>query len=504
MKSYLTACLIAFAVAVISTPLVRRWALRIGAVSAGGGRHINVRSVPRLGGLGLALAWVLPVVGMALTPAANIALRPGEAVELVGLVVGAALLCLVGALDDAKGVKAPIKLAVQVGGASIAFACGFRIDAVQLPFVGALSMGAFGFPVTLLWIVGVTNAVNLIDGLDGLAAGVAFFAALTSFVIASLSGSAFVALTMAALMGALIGFLFFNFNPARIFMGDSGSYFLGFVLATTSLGAQQKASTAVSLLVPILALGLPIFDTLFSMFRRVIERRPIFAGDRGHVHHRLLEIGLTHRRAVIFLYGVSLVLAAGAIAVSLGRRWQIGFALLAVTLVFVGLVRFLGYFDYLHFRRRQKSRLRDSVTESLRRLVPELLLSAGGAATEVETFALIQRLTMASSVARAELFAGKTLLRAWASEGAEQGGRDWVEVSFPLGSDDAATSTLKFSWPSDSEDPSPQSDVLLQIFVDQLALALARVGSDYAPARDLHATDISDTQPVVASLARNS
>ena len=160
-------------------------------------------------------------------------------------------------------------------------------------------MGVFALPVTVLWIVGVTNAVNLIDGLDGLAAGVTFFAAFTSFVIASISGSVFVALTMAALMGALVGFLFFNFNPARIFMGDSGSYFLGFVLATTALaggGLQQKASTAVSLLVPVLALGVPIFDTLFSMFRRVLERRPIFSADRGHVHHRLLDIGLTHRR----------------------------------------------------------------------------------------------------------------------------------------------------------------------------------------------------------------
>src|SRR3954452_19382713 len=133
-------------------------------------------------------------------------------------------------------------------------------------------MGVFALPVTVLWIVGVTNAVNLIDGLDGLAAGVTFFAAFTSFVIASISGSVFVALTMAALMGALVGFLFFNFNPARIFMGDSGSYFLGYVLATTSLaGSLQKESTAVALLVPIVALGIPITDTLFAMVRRFVE-----------------------------------------------------------------------------------------------------------------------------------------------------------------------------------------------------------------------------------------
>ncbi len=183
-----------------------------------------------------------------------------------------------------SGLRAVYKLLAQVAVAVGAFALGFRIEAVFLPFIGTLQMGVFALPVTLLWIVGITNAVNLIDGLDGLAAGIAFFAAFTSFVVAFLSGSAFVALTMATLMGALVGFLFFNFNPARIFMGDSGSYFLGYLLATTALagGVQQKASTAVSLLVPVIALGLPIFDTLFSMVRRLLRAAAhLLAGSRA-------------------------------------------------------------------------------------------------------------------------------------------------------------------------------------------------------------------------------
>src|SRR5262249_3320778 len=154
------------------------------------------------------------------------------------------------------GVRAMHKLFVQLAVAVIAFACGFRIEAVSLPLLGDLSMGIFALPVTALWIVGIVNAVNLIDGLDGLAAGVVFFAALTNFVVASIYGSVLPAVLMAAMLGAVVGFLFYNFNPARIFMGDSGSYFLGYVLATMSLfGSLQKTSTAVSLLVPVLALG---------------------------------------------------------------------------------------------------------------------------------------------------------------------------------------------------------------------------------------------------------
>src|SRR6478735_6018304 len=341
MKSYVVACLIALVLSVLATPLARLFALRIGAVSVPGGRHVHGRTVPRLGGLGLMVAWAAPVIGLSLRdPMISRAIH-GHRLQMVAIVVSAVVVCAVGAFDDARGVRPLFKLGAQVLLACFAFACGIHIQAIELPVVGYLSMGVFALPVTVVWIVGVTNAVNLIDGLDGLAAGVSFFAALTSFVIASISGSVPVAMMMAALMGALVGFLFFNFNPARIFMGDSGSYFLGFVLATTALaggGLQQKASTAVSLLLPILALGVPIFDTLFSMFRRVLERRPIFSADRGHVHHRLLDIGLTHRRAVIFLYGVSSLLAAGAIAVSLGRSWHVGLALLSVSLVFVGFV----------------------------------------------------------------------------------------------------------------------------------------------------------------------
>jgi len=472
---------------VLVTPLVRRLALRIGAVSTPGGRHVNGRAIPRLGGIGLAFAWAVPVVALALRDPMVMRALDHRWLQVLTVVGGGAAICTVGALDDVRSVRSLYKLAAQVFVAIFAFVCGFQIQAIQLPLFGTLQMGVFALPVTVLWIVGVTNAVNLIDGLDGLAAGVTFFAAFTSFVIASISGSVFVALTMAALMGALVGFLFFNFNPARIFMGDSGSYFLGFVLATTALaggGLQQKASTAVSLLVPVLALGLPIFDTLFSMFRRVLERRPIFSADRGHVHHRLLDIGLTHRRAVMFLYGVSSLLAAGAIAVSLGRSWHVGLALLSVSLVFVGLVRFLGYFEYLHFRKRQRARLRDPFTENLRRVIPRLIVSLSRAPSEDAALDILGRLTTETTMQCVEVLAPAEIqsrTRSWRAPGADCTSRDLTEVSFPIGPGADAIASLRFRWSCEMEDPAPQVDMMLQILVDELSGVLLAFESNLLP-----------------------
>jgi len=487
MKSYVVACLVSLLLSVLVTPLVRRLALRLGAVSTPGGRHVNGRAIPRLGGIGLAFAWAVPVVVLALRDPLLMRALGGRWLQIATVVVGGAAICAVGALDDVRGLRSLYKLAAQIAVAIFAFVCGFQIQAIQLPLFGALQMGVFALPVTVLWIVGVTNAVNLIDGLDGLAAGVTFFAAFTSFVIASISGSVFVALAMAALMGALVGFLFFNFNPARIFMGDSGSYFLGFVLATTALaggGPQQKASTAVSLLVPVLALGVPIFDTLFSMFRRVLERRPIFSADRGHVHHRLLDLGLTHRRAVMLLYGISSLLAAGAIAVSLGRSWHVGLALLSVSLVFVGFVRFLGYFEYLHFRKRQRARLRDPFTENLRRVIPGLIVSMSKTSSEEGAMAILERLTTETSISCVEVLSrsgARMPARCWTATGADCARRDLVEMVFPIGSESTAIASLRFRWSSDMEDPAPQVDMLLQILVDELSGVLLEFGSNLLP-----------------------
>jgi len=334
-------------VTALLTPVARRIALAIGAVDEPGARRVHARRVPRMGGIAIVLGFFAPLfVLLALrTHSAVIFFSNARAAE--GLVAGSVLIVGIGLLDDIRGVGAKSKLFAQMAAATIAFLCGMRIDSVDLPWVGTLTFGWFALPATIVWVVGIVNAINLIDGLDGLAAGVAFFACLTNFAIAGLTGNLFISLITASLGGALVGFLFHNFNPARIFMGDSGSMFLGFILASASLlgVGTQKSPTLVAIVVPILALGLPIADMLFTIARRFLSRRSIFVADRGHIHHRLLDLGLTHRRAVLSLYMVSVTFTALALMVYLGRSWQIGAALFALTVLLASIVRFARHLN---------------------------------------------------------------------------------------------------------------------------------------------------------------
>ena len=310
---------------------------------------------------------------------------------------------------------------------------------------------------------------------------------MVGFVVAVLSGTIMVALLMAAVLGAVIGFLFYNFNPARIFMGDSGSYFLGYLLATTSLlGSMQRASTAVSLLVPILAMGVPIFDTLFAMVRRFLERRPIFSPDRGHVHHRLLDMGITHRRAVLILYGLSTVFTAAAIGVSLGKSWQIGVALVVLSVVLIGFVRFAGYFEYLHGARRQKARIRSRDAELLRGILPDVPMLFSSASAEDEVWTALQTVIERTNLDTVSLLTpadGKSAARVWARKENAASPNERVTARYPIGRESSARAALKFAWTTDDGQVSAQSEILLQVIVDVLSTALVRVGSEYAPAR---------------------
>lgn len=378
MRTYLAAFFMALVVAGCLTPLVSRLAQRLGATSHPGGRHVNDLAIPRLGGLALSTATLSPMVALFIVDSEVARIVRDWKTSALALVAGGTFMCLVGAWDDVRGLRAWPKLLAQVIAAGLAYACGFRIDGLLIPLFGPVSLGALAPVVTIIWIVGITNAVNLIDGLDGLAAGVVFFAAATNLIVALLSGpklgAVFVCLLMASLMGSLLGFLFYNFNPARIFMGDSGSYFLGYTLALTSLLSPiQKASTAVSLVIPVLALGLPIFDTLLSIARRWLARRPVFSADRGHIHHRLLDMGLTHRRTVVILYGITFLFAGFAIATTIGRAWVAGMAVLGASSVLFGLVRFIGYFDSSQQAVRLSQHAYDTLTDQLRRALPELV-----------------------------------------------------------------------------------------------------------------------------------
>jgi len=316
---------LALAVGYLLTPVVGRLAGKLGALDIPDTRKLHTQPVPRLGGLAVYFAFL----------AGLLAFGPGGR-EIWGLVVGASLIVVLGTLDDIYDLPAKVKLAGQVAAAAAVIPFGLQVEFVTNPLNGGLiHLGWLGIPVTVFWLVAVTNALNLIDGLDGLATGTAVIAAATLAAVAWTEGQT-AAVALALIVGAAaLGFLRHNFYPAKIFLGDSGSMLLGFVLAATAVIGLTKSATALSLIIPILILGIPLFDTTFAVVRRCYRRRPIFNPDRGHLHHRLLDAGLTHRRAVLVVYGVDAVLGASAILLTVLSTDQgvVLLVLLAVTLL---------------------------------------------------------------------------------------------------------------------------------------------------------------------------
>ncbi|NNF67982.1 MAG: undecaprenyl/decaprenyl-phosphate alpha-N-acetylglucosaminyl 1-phosphate transferase, partial [Gammaproteobacteria bacterium] len=234
-------------------------------------RKIHNEDTPRVGGIAIVIAFYLPLVGLFAVNSVTGAFFTEDTTLAVGLLLGALPIVLLGLYDDLVGAGAVEKFAVQLAVAIGLYGIGFRIEIISMPLDQTLSLGIFSLPVTILWIVGLINALNLIDGLDGLAGGVAVFAAATIFAVAFAHGNLLMMLFMATLAGAVLGFLYFNFNPATIFMGDTGSLFLGYVIAVTSLQTSTKGAATVALLTPVLALGLPILDTAIAFIRRMLR-----------------------------------------------------------------------------------------------------------------------------------------------------------------------------------------------------------------------------------------
>lgn len=341
-----TAAAVTFAL----TPIVRRFSLGAGIVDRPEGRKVHTSDIPRLGGVAIAGGLL---AAAALQGAGEMLLgwRPALTAggpQVLGCLGGMLIVFATGLVDDVRGLSAGQKLAGQVAAASVLIASGVRIDFIGNPFGGLLMLGLLSVPVTAVYIVAFTNVVNLIDGLDGLAAGVSAIGAVTMLVLA-LQGNQFAAAALAAaLIGACAGFLRYNFHPASIFMGDSGSMLLGFTLAAVSLLGVMKSVAAIALLVPLLILGVPIFDTASAIIRRIRHKRPIQEADRGHIHHRLLGRGFDQRQTVLIIYVWSAALGVGAYAM----RWAatpvklFTFAVLAGLSVFMAY--WLGLFDMAH------------------------------------------------------------------------------------------------------------------------------------------------------------
>lgn len=296
----------ALLISLLSMPLVIKIARYVGAIDQPNERKVHNRAMPRLGGMAIFLAFILCMLFLVKLSG-----------PMQGVVYGAVIIFLVGMVDDIHPLKAKIKLLGQIAAAGLAIYYGVVVQFVTNPFNGLLDLGLFSIPLTLLWIVGITNAINLIDGLDGLAGGVSAIAAATMGIVAFKQGQFEVALTAFILVAAIVGFLPYNFYPARVFMGDSGSNFLGFILGCLAIMGTAKSAALISLFIPIVILGIPIFDTFFAIIRRINNRVPIFSPDKDHLHHRLMAMGMSHRRSVVMIYGISAFFAAIAVTMTM-------------------------------------------------------------------------------------------------------------------------------------------------------------------------------------------
>ncbi len=304
------AMVVAGIVAFLTTPVVRVLAQKIGAMDVPkDARRMHDHPIPRMGGLAIFLGFLLTVI-----------LFAELTTQLCGMLLGAVIIVILGIFDDIYSLSAKFKFIVQIVAALIAVGAGNMIEVLSNPNVFSSNpyweLGWLGWPITVIWIVAITNAVNLIDGLDGLACGVSTISSISMLVIALVLGEGDVAILLAALAGGCVGFLPYNLNPAKIFMGDTGSTFLGYVLAVVSIQGMFKMYSVISFVVPFLMLGLPIFDTASAFIRRIAKGQNPMAPDRGHVHHRLIDMGFSQKQAVAVLYVISAILGLSAVVLT--------------------------------------------------------------------------------------------------------------------------------------------------------------------------------------------
>lgn len=340
--------IIAFILAVLTsfviTPYTMRLAKKVGALDIPEKRKVHKKPIPRLGGIAVIVGFFVSVIYLlVILNWENVDICDGQEyiLKLLGFFIGIILLGITCFIDDAKGLPSIVKLVVQIISAVIVCMCGIRIENINLPFLSGEFNSAFLYIITVCWIVGVTNAINLIDGLDGLSSGVSLVSCVSLILIFTMNSSPLLAtILITALAGAILGFLPFNFNPAKTFIGDVGSNFLGFCLAVISILGVAKTYTALVLVAPIIILGLPIFDTLFAIIRRIIKGKSLKAvlqPDRGHLHHRLMDKGYTQRQSVIILYVLSATLGLFTIVLLESGIWKaLSFALLVIVLIGVG------------------------------------------------------------------------------------------------------------------------------------------------------------------------
>ena len=344
------ALLVALVVSFLMTPVVKTFAYKVGAIDVPkDARRMHKVPIPRLGGLAIFIGFMVSILLFAeITP------------ELQSILLGAVIIVVLGVVDDIMALPAMLKFVVQIVAALIPATHGVRILAFSNPNVFSENLywvlGGLSIPFTVLWIVAITNSVNLIDGLDGLANGVSAISATTMLVIALASDQSAVAVVLAALVGACVGFMPYNMNPAKMFMGDTGATFLGYILATMSIQGLFKYYAVISFVVPFLILGLPIFDTTFAFIRRIAHGQSPMHPDRSHIHHRLIDMGLNQKQAVATLYVISAILGLSAVVLTTGGEQKAMLLFLALCIVAVVAARVV-------FPKEVKEELREELDE---------------------------------------------------------------------------------------------------------------------------------------------
>ncbi len=319
--------LTAFFISLLATPIIIKVAHHVGAIDVPTDeRRVHKSPIPRLGGLAIFISVMISLLIFIDLPTT----------KLLGIVIGSLIIVLMGFIDDIQPIKAKYKLMVQILAAFVLIFSGIRITGISSFFNLEQTIyldGAIGLIISVLWIVGITNTLNLIDGLDGLAGGVASISALTLAYVAFVNGRIEIAIITLIIAGASIGFLPYNFNPARIFMGDTGALFLGFILAAISIEGTLKSAAAIAFFAPVLALGIPIFDTFFSIVRRLAKGQHPFEADKGHLHHRILEMGFGQKRTVLTLYLINTLLGVGGILLLKKHYFQMSIAIIVAAIL---------------------------------------------------------------------------------------------------------------------------------------------------------------------------
>lgn len=338
MEGFIAPFILALSISFLATPLVRKLAIKVGAVDIPkDDRRVHKEPMPLIGGLAIFIAVVIVILIFLPLDRSTLAILMGATVIVMG-----------GIIDDLRELPPKAKLMFQILAGVILIFGDIKIDFITNPFAkdsSLLFLNWLSIPITLFWVVGITNTLNFIDGLDGLSAGVAMISSLSLMFVASKFGYSNVVIMSAAVAGGCLGFLPFNFNPAKIFMGDTGALLLGFMLAAISIEGVMKSVATIAVIAPILILGVPIFDTTFAIFRRILNGQSIAAGDKGHLHHRLLDRGFSQKKSVLILYGISAIFGTFAVLVSKANSRQAVYLSVVMFIITIFIAIKIGLFE---------------------------------------------------------------------------------------------------------------------------------------------------------------